>query len=231
MVREPWEVLAPLKSLELFHRLASFRLGRKARAVTATGQAYRITSICWPLHTHYGWGSTNFSQCPGAGRFLRFIGVGGTGPSSGQQTAAGQSWKSLACPLQMAAERMHYNSQTHWQSGAIWRGVCGLVVSATSFTRSWNTLLPTSISIPTSCQHLVLSSFYFLTPLVDVKWVSVFSCAFPGLLIKLISHFRFSFVWNAHFLLHYFFLDHCHPSYIWILILCSYVLPKKKKKF
>lgn len=129
----------------------------------------------------------------GLGRFLRFIGVGGTGASSGQQTACtGQSWKSLACPLQMAIERIHYSSQTHWQAGLFEGGVCVWAVSATSFTRSWNTLLSHQHHhSPTSCQHLVLSNFYFLTPLVDVKWISGFSCAFPRLLIKLISHLDF----------------------------------------
>ena len=35
----------------------------------------------------------------GLGRFLRFIGVGGTGPPSGQWAArSGQSWKGLAGP-------------------------------------------------------------------------------------------------------------------------------------
>ena len=149
------EVPAPLKSPVLFHRLASFRLGGRTRAMTANGQAFRPTSVCQPLHTHYGWGSTNFSQCShrqrmGLGRFLRFTAVGGTGPSSGQQTACtGQSWKSLACPLQMAVERTHYNSQTHWQvglfeEGCVWAG--GWVPLPSQGVET--PYSPTSISIP-----------------------------------------------------------------------------------
>ena len=113
-------------------------------------------------------------------------------------------------------------------SGAIWRGVCvGWWVSATSFTRSWNTLLSHQhLHSPTSCQHLVLSSFYFLTPLVDVKWISEFSCAFPRLLIKLISHLDFLCVKCPFFFYTISFLTIVILHIFWILILCSYMCYK-----
>ena len=110
-------------------------------------------------------------------------------------------------------------------SGAIWRGVCvGWWVSATSFTRSWNTLLSHQhLHSPTSCQHLVLSSFYFLTPLVDVKWILEFSCAFPRLLIKLTSHLDFLCVKCPFFFYTISFLTIVILHIFWILILCSYM--------
>lgn len=100
-------------------------------------------------------------------------------------------------------------------------------VSTTVSPRIWGDWLSHQhLHSPTSCQHLVLSSFYFLTPLVDVKWISEFSCAFPRLLIKLTSHLDFLCVKCPFFFYTISFLTIVILHIFWILILCSYMCYK-----